>query len=51
MYFVNGGLTIGDSAISSVDIGVRRHALGFSAPLRYALAAIAASTAGSRSCS
>ena len=40
MYFVSGGLTIGDSAISSIDIGVRRQALGFSAPLRYALAAI-----------
>ena len=51
MYFVSGGLTIGDSTISSTLSGVRRHAFGLAAPLRYALAAIAARTSGSMSCS
>ena len=51
MYLVSGSLTIAEPAISSTDSGVRRHALGLRAPLRYALAAIIDSTAGSMSCS
>ena len=33
MYFVSGWLIIGDDAICSSDIGVRRHAFGFLDPM------------------
>ena len=39
MYRVSGSLTMSAAAISSADIGSRRQALGFSAPLRYAFSA------------
>ncbi len=49
MYLVSGSLTIAEAAISSTVSGVRRQALGLRPPLRYAFAAIIASTAGSMS--
>ena len=51
MYWVNGSAIIVASRIWSSDIGVRRHALGFSAPLRNALAATFASASLVTPCS
>ena len=42
MYRVSGSLTMSAAAISSADIGSRRQAFGFSAPLRYAFSATTA---------
>ena len=51
MYCVSGSAIIVASRMSSSEIGVRRHALGFSEPLRNALAATLASTSLEIPCS
>jgi hypothetical protein len=51
MYCVSGWLIIGDARICSSVNGSRRHAFGFFAPLRNALAATRASVAAEMPCS
>ncbi len=46
MYWVSGSLTMRDSRICSTDIGVRRNAFSFSAPLPKFFAATRASVVG-----